>query len=131
MFCGFGCNYQINFGNGFGAVKKYPLIKRLRDYYDDFSFYQQNGKLNLKTCYEYQHPVLQEFGFELENRYQKISGVALYPSEVLSPDIGLISKNYTKNTIAVHHCEYSWASEKERKAFELFKNELNKLITTT
>lgn len=131
MFCGFGCNYQINFGNGFGAIKKHPLIKRLRDYYDNLSFYHQNGKLNLKTCYEYQHPVLQDFGFELENRYQKIQGVVLYPSEVLSPDIGFVSKNYTENTISVHHCEYSWASEKERKALELFKNELDKLITVT
>lgn len=131
MFCGFSCNYQIGFGIGFGAIKKHPLIKELRDYYDNLSFYLQSGKLNLKTCYEYQHPVLQDFGFKLENRYQRIRSVALYPSEVLSPDIGLVSKNYTENTIAVHHFEYSWANEEERKALERFKNELDELIIAT
>lgn len=124
MFMGFGGNFQINFGAGFGAVKKHPLIKQLRDYYDDLCFNMGNGKLNLKTCYEYQHPVLQEYGFTLINKYQKINDVVLYPSEVLSPNTGLISQNYTENTISVHHCEYSWASDAEKKAYNQFKEDL-------
>lgn len=128
MFCGFSGNFQIALGIGFGAVKGHKLIKRMRDYYDDLSFYLENGQENLKTCYEYQNPVLERYGFQLENRYQKKNGIVLYPSEVLSPDMGLISKNYTENTVAVHHFEYSWGSEEEKKAYELQKKEIKDLV---
>lgn len=125
MFCGFSCNFQIGIGVGFGAIKGHSLIKELRDYYDHVSFCQPNGELNLKTCYEYQHPVLKKYGFTLENSFQKKDGIVMYPSEVMSPDLGLISTNYSDNTVSVHHFEYSWASSKEKKAFELFKVELS------
>lgn len=125
MFCGFSCNFQIGIGVGFGAIKRHSLIKELRDYYDHLSFCQPNGELNLKTCYEYQHPVLKKHGFTLENSFQKKDGIVIYPSEVLSPDLGLISRKYSDNTVSVHHFEYSWASRQEKKAFELFKEELN------
>lgn len=126
MFCGFSCNFQIGFGVGFGAVREHPLIKELRDYYDGCSFYEKNGEINLKTCYEYQHPVLEKFGFHLENSYQKKEGVVVYPSEVFAPEMGFGIKNYTENTIAVHRSEYSWASKEERKVFTTFKEEVKK-----
>ena len=94
MFCGFSCNFQIAMGLGFGAIK------------------------------EYQNPVFRRFGFELENRFQKKNGVVVYPSEVLSPDSGFFYKNYSANTIAVHHFESSWASESEKKAMNELKREL-------
>lgn len=129
MFCGFSCNFQIAMGLGFGAIKEHFLIKSLRDYYDELSFYLPNGNMNLKMCNEYQNPVFRRFGFELENRFQKKNGVVVYPSEVLSPDSGFFYKNYSANTIAVHHFESSWASESEKKAMNELKRELaNKSI---
>ncbi len=127
MFCGFSCNFQIGLGVGFGAIKGHLLIKELRDFYDDLSFRLPNGKLNLTTCYEYQHPVLKKYGFSLENSYQKKNDVVIYPSEVLSPDAGLIFKNYSNNTVSVHHFEYSWASEEEKEKLNLFKEEVKNL----
>lgn len=127
MFCGFSCNFQIAIGVGFGAVKKHLLIKEMRDYYNKISFFQSDGQLNLKTNYEYQHPVLKKYGFKLENTFQKKDGIVIYPSEVLSPDMGLISRNYSEKTISVHHFEYSWASEREKENLNFFKNEVEKL----
>lgn len=124
MFCGFSCNFQIGIGVGFGAIKGHVLVKELRDYYENLSFYQPNGKMNLKTCYEYQHPVFEKFGFTLENIFQKKNNVVLYPSEVLSPDAGLISQNYSDKTVSVHHFEYSWASKREKEAMNELKKEL-------
>lgn len=121
MFTGFSCNFQIGIGGGFGAVKGHRLIKALRDYYDNLSFYLENGELNMKTCYVYHHPVFQSFGFNLEDQYQKKDGMVLYPSEVLSPKMGLVSENYTENTISVHHFDFSWAGEDEKKAIERLK----------
>lgn len=121
MFTGFSCNFQIGIGGGFGAVKGHHLIKALRDYYDNLSFYLENGELNMKTCYVYHHPVFQSFGFNLEDQYQKKNGMVLYPSEVFSPEMGLASKNYTENTISVHHFDFSWAGEDEKRAIERLK----------
>lgn len=129
MFCGFQCNFQINFGCGFGAVKHHPLIKELRDYYDNYSFLLEDGEMNLKTCYEYQHPVLKRAGFKLVNRYQKREGIVVYPSEVLAPSMGLISKNYTQKTMSIHHLEFSWASRMEKEIFNIFKQEIGILTT--
>lgn len=126
MFCGFSANFQIGFGVGFGAIKGHHLIKRLRDYYDNQSFYKDDKKMNLKASYEYQNPVLEKFGFDLNNSFQKKDGVVIYPSEVLAPEQGFITQNYTKNTLAVHHNEYSWASEEERKIFFSFREDLKK-----
>lgn len=129
MFCGFADSFRINTGCGFGAVKGHPLIKKLRDYYDGFSFYLDDGRLNLKTCDEYQRPVLQEFGFRFVNRYQKKEGVVVYPSEVLAPDNGIVEKNYTENTVSIHHSAFSWVSEKEKQIFELGKKELKRMVS--
>lgn len=125
MFCGFQCNYQVNLGSGFGAVKHNDLIKELRDYYDNFSFIQDDGKMNLTTCYEYQHGILEKFGFSLENKYQDIKGHVVYPSEVLAPTIG-IKEHITDKTLSIHHLEYSWASEKEKQAWNIFKERVKK-----
>lgn len=121
MFIGFACNFQIETGSGFGAIRGHRLIKDLRDYYDNVSFYLEDGNLNMKTCYVYQHPVIEEYGFSLEEQYQKKDGIVLYPSEVFSPNGGFASNNFSENTIATHHFDFSWASEKEKKAFEELK----------
>lgn len=128
MFCGFQFNFQINLGCGFGAVKNHFLIKQLRDFYDELSFYLENGDMNLKTCYEYQHPVFQNYGFSLENKFQKKDGIVIYPSEVLAPDNGIVSCNYSESTVAIHRLEYSWANSNEKEAFELFKKEIKYLL---
>lgn len=129
MFLGFSSNFQIGMGVGFGAIKGHPLIKELRDYYDNQHFILEDGNLNLKTCYEYQHPILQKFGFSLENNYQIINDVALYPSEVFSPNQGLIKTNYTKNTLSEHHYEYSWANLHEKEIFLKFKEEVKSMYS--
>jgi mannosyltransferase OCH1-like enzyme len=125
MFVGFACNFQINLGSGFGALKHHSFIRELRDYYDNIPFRLENGELNKKTCYEYQHPVFKRHGFLLENSFQEKDGVVLYPSEVFSPEMSGLTKNYTANTISIHHYEYSWASENEKMAWKAFKTKLN------
>lgn len=124
-FFGACCNAEIGLGLGFGAVEKHELIKKLRDYYDDKSFYRQDGTKNLDPCYVYNHPVFKDYGFEIENKYQNIKGAAIYPSEVLSPT-GLVgmADNFTEDTIAVHHGELSWVGKKEKEAFEITKRRL-------
>lgn len=116
MFCCAVNSISIAFGLGFGAVKGHPLIKRLRDYYDGWSFYNDDGSMNLMPCYVYQNPVLKEYGFQIKNEFQRIGGAVLYPSEVAAPTgTRGLQDNFTNNTIMDHHSELSWVSEEERK----------------
>ena len=119
MFCHFSCEYEVNCGSGFGAVKGHKLIKRMRDYYDDKLFCNEDGTLNVTACMEYQNPVLEEYGFRLNNTYQNINGVVLYPSEVANPTgrIGVVNHT-TSKTLMCHHAASSHRTAQERQIFE-------------
>lgn len=119
-FFGFYGNDVIALGLGFGAVKGHSLIKSLRDYYDDKSFVNNDGTYNMSPCNFYNHPVLKEYGFLLENKLQKVGDVVLYPSDVLLQD-GL---PLTENTIAHHHSEASWLSPDMKKRYFDFFNQV-------
>lgn len=113
MFCGFGMNYTVNFGNGFGAIAHHPMMLELRDVYDKYRFIRPDGTLEMISCPYYQHPILQKKGFLLtRNQFQQIDDCVLYPSEVLSP-YGLygLQKHITDKTIAIHHGDGSWCNE--------------------
>ncbi|MDE7311140.1 MAG: hypothetical protein K2N87_05890 [Eubacterium sp.] len=118
MFCS-AVNLAVNFGQGFGAIKGHPLIKELRDVYDDKSFYNEDGSMNLMPCYVYQNPVLKKHGFQARNQYQKKDGVVIYPSEVAAPT-GMkgFQDNFTENTVMHHHSEFSWVSAKEKEGMK-------------
>ena len=127
MFCGFGGNMGINLGCGFGAIKKHNLIKQLRDYYDDKTFFLENGEMNLISCIEYQNPILEQFGFSLNNSYQKRNGVVVCPSDVLLTSLDIDNRHMTENTVAIHHVEGSWLSVKERQAYKQLKQEISSI----
>lgn len=117
FFAGAGDNFVINMGGGFGAEKGNPLIKDLRDYYNDKSFFNGDGSLNLSPCAVYQSPVLEKYGFRVRNQYQIIDNMVVYPSEVLSPKgISGMANNFTDHTVSIHHLEASWCDEKSKKA---------------
>lgn len=123
-FFGFYGNDQINTGSGFGAVKKHGLIKQLRDYYCERAFIKDGNMIQF-PCYRYQHPVLENKGFKIENRYQKIDNIVIYPSEVLSPSgMSGMADFFSEKSIGIHHTELSWISEEERIAFERMKKRL-------
>lgn len=122
-FFGFCGNDTINLGLGFGAVPGHPLIKALRDYYDDKNFIKQDGSLNLAPCHLYNHPVLKDFGFVLENRLQRVNGVVVYPSDVLADAAIPI----TGNTISRHHTQLSWSDFDARKSFFEMRENLFKV----
>ena len=113
-FFGFQNEYIINMGLGFGARKGQSFVKELRDYYNGKSFYNDDGTLNLDSCFHYQNPLFVEKGFRLDNTYQLKDGIACYPSEVLAP-LGSsgFCENFTENTIASHHASMSWVGDKK------------------
>lgn len=129
MFCQFACLYEVNCGSGFGAIKGYPLIKKMRDYYDGRSFYNCDMTINVTPCMEYQNPVLKEYGFRLDNTYQNINGAVLYPSEVGNPKgrIGAVN-NFTHRTLMCHHTSSTHRTDYERRRFVEGMNRLSKML---
>jgi len=124
-FCGFECEKQINFGMGYGAAAGFPLIKGILDIYEEISFFNKDGSFNLTPCPVYQTEYMRSQGLIQNNNTQKILGMMIYPSDVLSPIIlgtGVLAA--TDNTHAIHHYAATWVegSHKERRDAYIQKN---------
>ena len=114
---------QVAAGLGFGAVEKNELIKILRDDYNDKNFILEDGTLNLKPCNTYQSPILEQYGFKLDNEFELLNGCAIYPTNVIIPMYDNYTKHISmKNTLGIHLGEASWYT-KERKNNRILLNE--------
>lgn len=123
-FINMGCADRINMGCGFGAIAGHPIIYDMRQSFKN-SHFLINGKAGKKPCHAFVHPVIERYGFQLENKYQNKRGVALYPSEVMSPlTIGEMDDFFSEKTISIHQEEGNWKSDNEKKGLE----KLNMLI---
>lgn len=116
---------EISLGLCFGAVRGHILIKQLRDYYENKSFYFGDGSVNKTPCTDYTNPVLKNNGIKIRNEYQRVGNVVVYPSDVFAPEASYgMGKSYTENTLTVHHCESSWKSDDEKKKIRDMKLKL-------
>ena len=116
-FFGFGCGDRINAGIGFGAMPKHPMIKKMMDVYNDRHFVNPDGTLNKSACYYYQHPIMKQYGFKINNQYQKIDNIVLYPAEVMSPNgTDNMGNFYSEKTMSIHHGSNLWVTANEKQA---------------
>lgn len=96
-------------GLGFGAIPKLPIIKELRDCYDELSFVKEDGTLNKIAGPVYQTNYLLKKGLVLNNSFQEIDGLSIFPAEYFAPKEYFSGKiNLTKNTYSIHHFDASW-----------------------
>ncbi|WAJ24095.1 glycosyltransferase family 32 protein [Lacrimispora xylanolytica] len=128
-FCGFNIRRYPSLGLGFGAVRNQPIIKEMRDYYDQIKFIEEDGKANLMACDLHQYNVLKKYGVRCNNQYQEIKNMSIYPSTILdSKNCYLHYEHISDNTIAIHHHNLSWFTEKMNEdmnnRFDFF-NKLN------
>lgn len=109
MFCAFINAITIGIGAGIGAVKGNILIKQLRDNYENISFSNGDGRLNMTPANWYTEEILKNNGFEIVNRYQKKDGMVIYPAGVfISRDLSYKNQIITSKTVGVHHGSGSW-----------------------
>ncbi|MDR0300034.1 MAG: glycosyl transferase [Streptococcaceae bacterium] len=103
-------------GLGFGAVKGNETIKALRDCYENLSFYKSDGSLNLTPSPKYQTDFFLERGLKINNKFQMIVGVKIYPTEYFDPKDYYSGKMYiTEKTISIHQYAMSWKSKKDKR----------------
>lgn len=99
-----------------GCRKDFPLFLRFMHYYDDVSFYNEDGTMDTTTNVAIMTNICEGIGFQKNNQYQVFEGLALYPKDVFCPlgyETGVLEK--TKNTVAIHWFSASWHSEEQRK----------------
>lgn len=94
----------------------FPLFGELLHFYDNVSFVNKDGSLNLTTNVETITNMMIKHGFIPNGQYQEVEGFALYPRNVFCPEHSkLTDKNYMKDTATIHFFSGSWKSEKTRK----------------
>ncbi len=119
MFIGFESEQLINSGQGFGAIPKHPLVKKMLDIYTDMPFVNSDGMLNTIPSPQYTSKIMRDEGFELNNTRQTIGDVDVYPREYFCPkDWYTLEMNVTPNTYSIHHFLASWWTEEQKKQHE-------------
>lgn len=111
---------RVALGLGFGATKGFEPIKDLRDMYENLSFINDDGSLNLIPSPVIQSAKFKDWGLSDQNTNQKINGFMIYKKSVMCPkdyDTGRI--RITKDTYMIHHYNASWKSEELKESLEL------------
>lgn len=112
-FAGFETENYVALGLGFGAVKKLPIIKKMRDMYDDIDFILRDGKIDLTASPIWQTKLLKEYGLKTNGEYQIIEDMTIYPIKVLNGHALSKYRNLGMYPKSIHHYELSSWQEKK------------------
>lgn len=111
--------YFLNCGQGFGAAPHNEIIKEARDIYDNISFKNDDGTLNLTPSPHYTTQTLVKNGLKRDNKDQVINNVKIFSSDVLCPKAFLTGKiKITKRTVSIHHFTASWLDDQIKKELD-------------
>jgi len=101
-----------------GSSKGNALFQDFLKEYELKSFVLPNGNFNLIINNTFFLEFLQKKGFILDDSYQEVEGLAVYPKEFFSPknfsDFKLNPSSRTTNTVSVHYGAASWARKEMR-----------------
>ena len=113
-FCGFE-GTRVSFGLGFGAVPGLPIMREMRDAYDNMTFaFKPRQEMLIGPDYETMQ--LERHSLQLTGEYQSVAGLTVYPTEVLSGTVPFTGESIvTPITYTVHHYAGSWDESLSRK----------------
>lgn len=110
-FAGFESEKYVALGLGFGAEEGNPIIKEMLNQYENVSFINDDGTLNLLASPAYSSEILMQNGYYMNGKFQKGENFTLYPKDFFCPqdyETGII--NITDNTYSIHHYAATWHS---------------------
>ena len=115
-FFNMGCADRINMGCGFGSVAGSDILETMMTAFSQTHFLLPNGQPGRRSFSTYINPILRQYGFKLENYYQKADDVVLYPCEVMSPKTISGMPDFTsENTVSIHQESGTWETDTEKK----------------
>lgn len=107
----------------FAAEKSSPIIKKILDYYENISFYNEDGSLDLTPNPIIFTKEIEKFGLTLNGQFQEIGDdMRIFPNEIFG-GYNVYDMIYTisENTVLVHHYTASWRTEREKILIRLKK----------
>jgi hypothetical protein len=107
----FGCidgSLTMNLGSGFGCRPGVPIIKELRDYYDNCEFVRSDGSVDKTSCSTHSLNVLMKYGVQIDNKLQNVNGMNIYPMIIQGKNQYSGKVKVTDKTFWIHHGNMSW-----------------------
>ena len=102
-------------GLGLGASPGLDLYKEIIKDYEQSSFYNKDGSINLYTVVKRATDILNKHGLKNTNSIQKVACITIYPKEYFCPiNIDTGKLEMTENTYSIHHYAGSWVDKKSR-----------------
>lgn len=121
-FCGVERDsHCVALGQGFGAEKGNPTVKRMLDAYTNAHFIV-NGEQDLTPEPKRNTKTLRSIGYTEQTGITTCEAMTIFPAEYFCPksfETGALF--LTENTISIHHYGVSWYSPTERYARALRK----------
>ena len=112
-------------------MKGHPILKSLLDVYENMTFVQEDGSLNLKPCPIIQTEVMEQYGFKRNGKFQARNGVAVFPWEVFAPfHIYECYGRITENTHSIHHYAASWVESDKMMVRKRYEDRIRNIIAS-
>lgn len=122
--------YLVNPGLGIAAEREMGLYKKVIDYYSGLNFISASDTNNIKTVVEIVSEILSSNGLELNGKFSKVCGIAIYPEDYFCPLNYANGKlHITDNTVSIHHYETSWQSGKDKFKMAIKRNLPPKVVS--
>lgn len=119
-FSGFESKRSIPTGI-MGAKKGSEIIKTFLDYYENRSFFNEDGTFDTKTNVRIITDICVSKGFIPNNKFQIFKGLTLYPKTYFCPlEWNNKRKDFSEETCTIHHFAGSWHDEKDEKRKKSF-----------
>ena len=96
--------------------KGFPLFEEFLSHYDSASFLRPDGTVDTTTNVQVLTKLCLSHGLVLNDRFQMVDGLAIYPREVFCPvDFDTKKLKRTRKTVTIHWFSGSWQTEEERQ----------------
>lgn len=124
-FLGFMDHQNISAGV-IGAEKGHGVIAEMFDYYKDRPFFK-DGSQDIKPNTNWMTDILLERGLVLDDTYQDLGDIAVYPQTYFCPTSCVSIQDLTgPDTVSLHHWAMTWRTEKAKKDFARVKRHQRK-----
>lgn len=107
--------------------KGFPLFLEFLRYYDSATFLRPDGTVDTTTNVEVLTNLCKQRGLELNDKFQVVEGLAIYPREVFCPvDFDTKKLKKTRKTVTIHWFSGSWHTQEELEAMREEKRQFRR-----
>lgn len=112
-----GYESEKDIGCGIMGCQKGNLIfKEFLNSYKNRHFINKDNSLDQTTIVTVMTDICSKHGSNIDNKYEKINGLTIYPKDYFYPiSYNDYKKHFSENTYTIHHYTASWLSKEEKE----------------